>query len=279
MPGMGIAEDRRPPIIGFLTDFGFDGAAATCRAVMLSICPTAQIVDIAHTIPKFAVADGAFVLASAVPFFPVGVHVAVIDPGVGTERRPIAVRTQRGDVLVGPDNGLLVPAAAALGGVDNVRELSDRTWWRPAASATFHGRDVFAPVAAHLAAGSAAFEALGPAIEPAAIVRLPEPERRTGDGFVETAVTYVDSFGNLRLAGTRDDVVSSIGSEGSDLRVTIGDWPSEPVRFVATFGEVGIGDLLLYVDSNGHPALAVNQGNLGARTGARRGAPVRLERA
>ena len=102
------------PVMGFLTDFGLDGAAATCRAVMLSICRDAQIVDIAHTVRKYAIRDGAFLLRFALPYFPVGVHVGVVDPGVGTERRAIGVRTGRGDVLIGPDNGLLLPPAEAL---------------------------------------------------------------------------------------------------------------------------------------------------------------------
>ena len=113
------------PVIGFLTDFGLDGAAATCRAVMLSICRDAQIVDISHTVAKYAIADGAYLLRAALPWFPVGVHVGVVDPGVGTARRPIAVATARGDILVGPDNGLLLPAADALDGVTSARELAN----------------------------------------------------------------------------------------------------------------------------------------------------------
>ena len=110
-----MAPSERPPVIGFLTDFGFDGAAATCRGVMLSICPTAQIVDISHAVRKYAVRDGAFVLRATLPYLPVGIHVGVVDPGVGTERRPIAIRADRGDLLVGPDNGLLLPAADRAG--------------------------------------------------------------------------------------------------------------------------------------------------------------------
>ena len=121
-----MAPSERPPVIGFLTDFGFDGAAATCRGVMLSICPTAQIVDISHAVRKYAVRDGAFVLRATLPYLPVGVHVGVVDPGVGTDRRPIAIRADRGDVLVGPDNGLLLPAADALGGPVEARELANR---------------------------------------------------------------------------------------------------------------------------------------------------------
>src|SRR5918999_1940554 len=150
-----------PPLIGFLSDFGLDGAAATCRGVMLSICPDVRIVDISHTVRKYAVRDGAFVLRATLPYLPVGVHVGVVDPGVGTARRPIAVRVGRGDVLVGPDNGLLLPAADALGGAIAVRVLENRAHWLPSeSSATFHGRDIFAPVTGRLAAGDAAYEDL-----------------------------------------------------------------------------------------------------------------------
>ena len=113
--------------------------------MILSICPDAQIVDIGHTIRKYAIRDGAFLLRFALPYFPVGVHLAVVDPGVGTERRPIAIRAGRGDVLIGPDNGLLIPPAEALGGIDEVRELANRDLWLPVTTSTFHGRDIFAP--------------------------------------------------------------------------------------------------------------------------------------
>src|SRR5437773_7129251 len=126
----------QPPVITFLSDFGLDGAAAICRGVMLRICPSAQIVDVAHTVRKFSVTDGAFILTMTLPWMPVGVHVAVVDPGVGTDRRPVALRTGRGDVLVGPDNGLLIGAAEALGGNVEARELTNRDLWLPETSST-----------------------------------------------------------------------------------------------------------------------------------------------
>src|ERR671921_442143 len=120
---------------------------------MLGLAPDAQIVDISHSVRKFAIADGAYLLRAALPWLPIGVHVAVVDPGVGTDRRPIAIRTARGDVLVGPDNGLLLPAAERLWGLADVRLLGNRGWMLPATSATFHARDIFAPIGAHLALG------------------------------------------------------------------------------------------------------------------------------
>lgn len=267
------------PIITFLTDFGLDGAAATCRGVMLSICRDAQIVDISHTLRKYAIRDGAFILRAALPFMPVGVHVAVVDPGVGTSRRPIGIRTERGDVLIGPDNGLLGAAADALGGPSQARELANGALWLAATTATFHGRDIFAPVAAHLAAGHAPFDQVGPEIPVADLVRLPAPPAQVTGGRIETEVTYVDSFGNLRLAGGRDDLAAAFGqvAEGDRFGVTIGSKPAGHAVFVRSFGHVAPGGMLLYVDSTGDLALADNQADLGARIGADAGLPVKLE--
>lgn len=270
------------PVIGFLTDFGLDGAAATCRAVMLSICRDAQIVDIAHTTRKYAIRDGAFLLRFSLPYFPVGVHVGVVDPGVGTARRPIGIRTGRGDLLIGPDNGLLIPAADALGGIDEARELTSRELWLPVTTSTFHGRDIFAPVAGHLSAGDAAFEDVGPAIRSADLVRLPEPGAEARDGLIETVVTYVDSFGNVRLAGGRDDLRAAFGelADAAPLVVEFAgpESPSERTRYGATFGVVAPGESLVYIDSLGNLAMADNQGNIAARLGIGHDRPVRISR-
>jgi len=270
------------PVIGFLTDFGLDGAAATCRGVMLSICRDAQIVDIGHTVRKYAIRDGAFLLRFALPYFPVGVHVGVVDPGVGTPRRPIGIRTGRGDVLIGPDNGLLIPPAAALGDIDEARELANRDLWLPVTTSTFHGRDIFAPVAAHLANRDAIFEDIGPRVPVDALVRLPEPEATAADGVIDTVVTYVDSFGNIRLAGGSDELETAFGEIANDmpLAVTFAGRPplTERARYGTTFGTVPAGAPLVYIDSLGNLAMADNQGNLAARLGIGHDRPVRITR-
>lgn len=274
-----MGSGERPPVIGFLTDFGLDGAAAACRGVMLSICPDAQIVDVSHTVRKYAVRDGAFVLRATLPHLPVGVHVGVVDPGVGTPRRPIAVRVARGDVLVGPDNGILLPAADVLGGAVEARELTNRDLWLPAISTTFHGRDLFAPVAARLAAGDAALGDVGSPVTIESLIRLPAPQPRATNGLLETEVTYVDSFGNLRLAGGPDDLAVAFGRLGARrLIARVGAVDVGEVAFVPSFGHVAENETVLYVDSSGDLALAVNQGDLALRTGAVTGAPVSLER-
>ena len=175
----------RRPVVTLLTDFGLrDVSAAICRSVVLDICPDAEVIDLSHEIRKYAIRDGALALWCALPYAPLGFHVAVVDPGVGTARRPIALRVARGDVLIGPDNGLLVPAAERLGGVVEARLLENPAYRLPLVTSTFHGRDVFAPAAAHLARG-ASFESLGSAIADE-LVASPIPaahgrRRRPGD--------------------------------------------------------------------------------------------------
>lgn len=266
------------PVIGFLTDFGTDGAAATCHGVMLGICRDAQIVDISHSVRKFAVAHGAFILRAALPYLPVGVHVGVVDPGVGTARRPIGVLVRRGDILIGPDNGLLMPAADALSGVVEVRELANEELRLLRTSSTFHGRDIFAPVAAHLAAGNAPFAEVGPVVADPTPLALPEAQ--PSDGELRTSVVYVDTFGNLRLAGGRSELTAALGelADGTELRVSVADIDLM-AAFAPSFGHVGAGETLLYVDSTGDLAMADNQGDLAARIGAREGAAVVIGRA
>ncbi|HYK94919.1 MAG TPA: SAM-dependent chlorinase/fluorinase [Candidatus Dormibacteraeota bacterium] len=267
------------PVIGFLTDFGLDGAAATCRGVMLSIARDAQIVDVCHTVAKYAIADGAYLLAASLPWFPVGVHVGVVDPGVGTERRPVAILTARGDVLVGPDNGLLLPAAERLGGVVAARLIANPAWQLPVTSATFHGRDIFSPVAAHLALGEP-FAEVGPEIDAAGLVRL-EPARAVVDGdALGTRATYVDSFGNVRLAGGSADLVSALGAlpAGTELALELEGGRHERVTWQRTFGAVERGGQLLYEDSAGNLAIAVANGNAAARLGLSTGDRVRVRR-
>ena len=265
------------PFISFLTDFGPDSAAAICRGVMLGLAPDARIVDISHSVRKYAIRDGAFLLWSALPWMPVGVHVAVVDPGVGTARRPIGLLTARGDVLIGPDNGLLMPAAERLGGVRGARLLDNRDWLLPVTSATFHGRDIFSPVAAHVAAGGA-FALAGPAIPPGSLTPLRFPPASVHPGLLETSVIYVDSFGNLRLSGSQEDLAAALGplEPGRALRVEFADDAGRPAggpgiieraTWARTFGEIPPGAPLVYEDSFGELAYADNQASVADRLG------------
>lgn len=273
-------QETERPVIGFLTDFGLDGAAATCRGVMLSICRDAQIVDICHTIRKYAIRDGAFVLAAALPYLPVGHHVAVVDPGVGTARRAVALRAMRGDILVGPDNGLLLPAAEALGGATEARLIENRDLWLADTSSTFHGRDIFAPVTARLAAGAALLDDVGSSLSLDDLVAAEAPTPRVDRDRIETEIVYVDSFGNIRLAGGRAELEAAFGAlaTGAAVHVRIGERASFEATFAASFGHVSRGSTLLYVDSSGHLALAENQGDLAGRLGSEPGMAVVIER-
>jgi S-adenosylmethionine hydrolase len=270
------------PFISFLTDFGPDSAAAVCRGVMLSIARDAQIVDISHSVRKYAVRDGAFLLSTSLPWMPVGVHVAVVDPGVGTARRPIGLLTGRGDVLIGPDNGLLIAAAEHLGGIREVRLLENREWMLERTSSTFHGRDIFAPMAANLAIGGE-FSAVGSLVEPGTLAAIRFPEPRIGEGVLESAIVYVDSFGNLRLAGERDDLASAVGdlSPGRAFQVEFGGSNGhapivETVPWARTFGEIPLGRPLLYEDSSGRLAYADNQADVARRLGVGVDRPVTI---
>lgn len=271
------------PVISFLTDFGPDGPAPICRGVMLGIARDAQIVDVGHHVRKYAIRDGAFLLWCALPYLPVGVHVAVVDPGVGTERRPIAIRTGRGDHLVGPDNGLLIPAAGRLGGIGAAHVLENRDLMLATTSSTFHGRDIFAPVGAHLAMGTAIAD-VGPAIDPATLVDLRFPEPTVRDGELETAVLFVDDFGNVRLGGQPADLAAALGDLPPGRRVDLefGGGPDavrESTTWQRTFGAVATGESLLYEDSFGLVSFADNQGNVARRLGLVPDQPVRIRAA
>lgn len=266
------------PFITFLTDFG-DTAPATCRGVIWSILPEARINDLTHGSRQFGIRDGAFLLWSSVPYQPIGVHLAVVDPGVGTERRPIALRTARGDHLVGPDNGLLIPAAERLGGITAAHALDNRALWRAEnVSATFHGRDIFAPVAAHLASGVPIADT-GTAIDPADLVPLAFPEPRVIGSTLHTSVLFIDAFGNCRLAGQPEDLATLRGrlEPGDAFVVGVGD-ERHTVPWQTTFGAVETGDLLLYDDADyAGLGIGVNQGSAAERLGLAHDAPVLIE--
>ena len=259
------------PFVSLLTDFGLrDPSAAICRGVVLGIAPDAEILDISHEVRKYAVRDGALLLWCALPYLPVGAHVAVVDPGVGTARRPVALRVSRGDYLVGPDNGLLLMAAERLGGLVAAVELTAEGYRLPVVSTSFHGRDIFAPAAAHLASG-VLLDALGPAVDPGTLVRLATPDPRIADRGLETHVIYVDTFGNVKFTALGTDFRAALGSlpPGTRLRIALGDGGERRlhVTWETTFGSVARGQPLLYEDSYGRLCLAVNQGDAAATLG------------
>jgi S-adenosylmethionine hydrolase len=272
------------PVITFTTDFG-PSAPAVCRAVMWRFCPDARIIDISHQVPRYSIRDGAGTLVFALPYMPVGVHVAVVDPGVGTDRLAVGLRTARGDILVGPDNGLLAEAGEALGGIVEARSLENRELMLGTISSSFHGRDVFAPIAGHLAAG-VAFDSVGPAVPIERLVRLPELRPTVRDGVLESVVVHVLIFGNLTLAGVPADLEAAVGTltVGRPLVLEFPATEREPAVvertvWARTFGDVAVGASLLYPDSEGQLALADNQGDAATRLGLAIGRSVRIRAA
>jgi S-adenosylmethionine hydrolase len=261
-----LARPGARPVVSFITDFGSrDPSAGIMRAVVLGICPEASIIDLSHEVEKYRIRDGALLLWSAAPYLPVGSHVAVVDPGVGTERRAVAMETARGDHLVGPDNGILLPAAARLGGIVRVHQLESPQYRLPVISSSFHGRDIFAPAAAHLAMG-VPLEFLGPAVDPRSLRLLDWPEPEVHPGVLRTSVIYLDSFGNAKLSALGSHLFGAMGSPdlGQPLFVRLIDQGGAidlEVAWVETFGHVPPGQPLLFQDSYGRLSLAVNQGS------------------
>lgn len=255
-----MSESR--PFVSLATDFGA-AYTAICAGVVYTVVPDANVLVLSDEITPFGVREGAMLLRQALPYLPVGVHIGIVDPGVGTPRRPVAVETGRGDVLVGPDNGLLVPAAEQLGGIVRAHALEDPAYHLPEVSTSFHGRDVFSPAAAHVAAGLDVAE-LGAAVRPLPL-DVPPPAAR--DGALTVPVLYTDRFGSLVLGAGPDDLAAVVDAlaPGSPLDV---EWtaPGAPPRtvrvpFQRTFGSVAAGEPLLWVDSSGWLGLGVNQGS------------------
>ncbi|MGH3647832.1 MAG: SAM hydrolase/SAM-dependent halogenase family protein [Micromonosporaceae bacterium] len=252
--------------ISFTTDYGLaDGFVAACHGVIARIAPGVRVIDIGHQVPPGDVPRGALLLAQTVLYLPAAVHLAVVDPGVGTARRPIAVQTP-GGLLVGPDNGLLPWAADALGGPERVALLDNAELFVAPVRRTFHGRDVFAPVAAHLAAGLD-LAAAGAPLDPADLVRLPDPVTRTGDDWLEAEVLGVDRFGNVQLAA---------GAAQFERLPESLDVAGVPGRRGETFGSAGDGVLVVLLDSADHVAVAVNGGSAADRLRVTPGDIVRI---
>ena len=272
------------PVITFLTDFG-PAAPAVCRGVMFTICPDANIIDINHQVPRYSIRDGAGSLVFALKHMPVGVHVAVVDPGVGTERLPVAIKVARGDVLIGPDNGLLIRAGDTLGGIVEARALENREYMLPVISSSFHGRDIFSPMAAHLANG-VAFENVGPTVPIEDLVRLPDIQPTIGDGVLDTSITHVLIYGNVTFAGTPKDLEAAIGGLEPGRQLVV-DFPAfagagavqERTVWERTFGRVPLGSSLLMSDSEGQLSLADNQGDAARRLGLALDRPARIRAA
>jgi len=266
-------QDReRPPVITFLSDYGLlDEFVGVCHGVMARRCPNARVIDLTHSLPRHDVRSGAIVLRSALPFLPGGVHLAVVDPGVSAvgrhARRSVALRTVDSDhLLVGPDNGLLMPAAERLGGVAEAFDIGQSPERLEPVSRTFHGRDIFAPVAAALAAGEP-LSAVGDPLLVEQLRRFGLPSAQLSGGVLTVHVLRSDTFGNLILDAA-DEQLLALGAMPGDTLTVSHAGAVRTARYAATFAEVTPGELLIYEDATRMVALAVNRGSAAQLLGA-----------
>jgi len=244
-------------VVTFLSDYGLeDEFVGVCHGVIARIAPDVRVIDVAHGIARHEVRSGALVLRRALEYMPAGVHLAVVDPGVGTARGAVALRcADEGRLLVGPDNGLLTLAAERFGGVAEAVEIGASRYALTSVTASFHGRDIFAPVAAHLARGVPLAE-VGEPLGPASLVALEIPTARVADGTLHAHVLHADRFGNLLLDADRAHLDACGLHRGTPAIVN-----GVRAVYATTFADVPPGGLLLYEDSYGAPSLAINRGS------------------
>jgi len=265
----------RAPVITFLSDYGLeDHFVGVCHGVFTAICPQARVIDVTHGIPRHDARVGALVLAAALPYMPVGVHVAVVDPDVGARRRAVALGVADERVLVGPDNGVLLMAAERLGGVTQAVEISTSPFRSEPVSATFHGRDIFAPVAAHIAAGAPLAE-VGEPCDPGSLVRLEVPRSEIDDGAIVAHAIYLDRFGNVALNVGHEELAGTGMKLGHRVEVKVAG-TAHQAQYARTFADVGPDELLIYEDADRRLSLAVRHGDAAARLGLLRDAELRI---
>ncbi|MEA2182243.1 MAG: hypothetical protein QOF69_1428 [Solirubrobacteraceae bacterium] len=249
--------------VTFLSDYGLDDDfVGVCHGVIARIAPDVRVIDVTHGIARHDVRAGALVLRRALPYMPAGVHLAVVDPGVGATRRAVALRCAKEErLLVGPDNGLLMAAAAGFGGVVEAADVGRSPLRLQPLSMSFHGRDVFAPMAAHLAAGISLGE-VGEPLDPGELVELELPRARLEDGCVVAHVVQADRYGNVMLDVEHEELAGSGLKLGHAVTVN-----GERALYATTFADVPAGGLLLYEDGYRTPAIAVNRGSALAQLG------------
>jgi S-adenosylmethionine hydrolase len=273
-PGVCAAADSnnaKPiPTIVFMTDFGtVDDSVAICRGVMYSIVPDVRIVDLTHQVTPFSILDGARFLYGATPYYPPGtVFVVVVDPTVGSSRKAVVVKSKRGQYFVLPDNGLMT-LVHDRDGIEDAHEITNRDWMIGAAlSSTFHGRDIFSPVGAHLARGDD-WAGVGPHLEASKLVRLDiAPTKLDERGLSGEVIATDGPFGNLITNISGDDFMKLGYSRGQSAHITLGAIEMD-VPFVRTFSDVPLKKPLMYIDSRGRLGLAVNQGSFAAAYGVK----------
>jgi S-adenosylmethionine hydrolase len=265
------------PVVTLVTDFGLrDEFVGVVEGVIVRTAPAVRVIHVTHGIAPQDVLGGSLVLANAVPYLPAGVHLAVVDPGVGSERRALVLRAVDGRLLVGPDNGVLLAAAEAVGGVEGAWAIEDEGLFLHPVSSTFHGRDVFAPVAARLADGLDP-SAVGSAVDPADLVRCDIPPCDVRDGVMLARALLIDRFGNVALNAKSSDLDGMGIALGDEVELVVAQ-----SRFLAhrarTFADVRHGDLVVFDDASGWVGVAVNGSSFAAAAGMGTGDALELER-
>ncbi len=272
-----LREDAQmTPVVTFLSDYGLeDDFVGVCHAVIARLCPECRIIDLTHGVPRHDVRAGALILRGALPYLPVGVHLAVVDPDVGAERRAVALRLADDRLLVGPDNGVLSIAAELAGGVVEAVDIAHSEFRLEPVSATFHGRDIFAPVAARLAAGAPLAQA-GQPCDPDELVRVELPRPRFEGRTMVAHAIYVDRFGNVQLDAGHEDLARAGLKLGSRIELNRDGREARPATFARTFAEAERGALLLYEDAYRQLALAVSHGDAAELLGIGVGEELRI---
>jgi hypothetical protein len=264
------------PVITFLSDYGLDDDfVGVCHGVIARICPAARVIDVTHGIRRHDVRGGAIVLAGALPYLPAGVHLAVVDPDVGASRRAVALRLGDGRVLVGPDNGLLWLASVVGGGIVEAIDIARSPFRLEPVSATFHGRDIFAPVAARLAAGSPLAQA-GEPLDPDELVQITLPRPRFEPGAVIAHAIYVDRFGNIELDVVHEDLAQADLKLGQAIELEDPAGRRHEGHLARTFADVPPGELLVYEAASLRLAVAVSHGSAAERLGVEIDAELRI---
>jgi S-adenosylmethionine hydrolase len=274
------AAQKYPPTIVFMTDFGvLDDSVAICRGVMYGIMPTVRIVDLTHQVTPFSIFEGARYLFGATPYYPSGtVFVVVVDPGVGSSRKAIVAHSKKGQYFVLPDNGVIT-LVEQRDGIDAVREITNAVWMIGSKlSSTFHGRDIFSPVGAHLARGDD-WNKVGPKVAVKDLVRLDLKIAKVDEHGLNASVIATDGpFGNLVTNVDGSDFLKLGYQRGQEVPVKVGNKELK-MKFAKTFSDVPVGDPLLYIDSRGHLGLAVNQKSFAETYGIRPPAALVIPRA
>jgi S-adenosylmethionine hydrolase len=264
--------DRRD-VVTFTSDYGLeDEFVGVCHGVMLRIAPHLKIIDVHHNILRQDIRHGAIVLEQSVPYLPESVHLAVVDPTVGRDRRAVAIVTGWSEVFVGPDNGLLIPAAERSGGIRRAHQITELGFLLRPISRTFQGRDVFAPATAHIANGVDPAE-MGPEVDVKDLVRLEMPGAWSHDDHLHAEVLQVDRFGNLQLNFGRSQLEAVGLSDSASLEVRL-EGHRLTVPLASTYADVKAGDFVLVEDSYRHLSLSVNKGDARAQLRARAGSTV-----